>query len=197
MFTCTVKLNGSAGFTQPYNGTVVLVLVQSQMGNRFVDWSVRPHSSRRLAALFQLLRPFSACSTISVSERERAPGLDSGLETTFTWPRSHLGFNTLGFQFSLGLRRNGRESVSKTMLHCKFWPYFSISLLHQLSGLSYIPIHFLFFFVQFSQVVVNSDKQFLQSWSWVSLVPDMVSLDLGLALVLAVSWLSQSWAHQY
>lgn len=187
MFTCTVKLNGSAGFTQPYNGTVVLVLAQSQMGNHFVDWSVRPHSSRWLPALFQLLRPFSACSTITVSERERAPGLDSGLETTFTWPRSHLGFqHSLVFSFLSALDVTVARAFQKPCCIVKFDPFFSISSLHQLSGLSYLPVHF-FFFVQFGKVVVNSDKH----------VPNMVSLDLGLAVVLAVSWLNQSWPHQY
>lgn len=200
MFTCTVKINGSAGFTQPHNGTVVLVLVQSQMGNHFVDWSVRLHSSRWLPALFQLLRPFSACSTISVSERERALGLDSGLETTFTWPRSHLGFqHSLVFSFLSALDATVARAFQKPCCIVNFDPIFpSLRFISWVAWLSYAPIHiFFFFFVQFGQVVVNSDKQFLQSWSWVSLVPNMVSLDLGLALVLAVSRLSQSWPHQY
>lgn len=159
------------------------------MGDPFVDRSVRPHSSRWLPALSQLLRPFSACSTVSVSERERAP-----------WPRPHLGFqHSLVFSFLSASDVTVARAFQKPCCIVNFDPIFSISSLHQLSGLSYRPIHCFFFcfFVQFGQVVVNSDKQFLQSWSWVSLVPNTVSLDLGLALVLAVSWLRQSWPHQY
>lgn len=146
MFTCTVKLNGSGGFTQPHNGTVVLVLVQSQMGNHFVDWSVRLHSSRWLPALFQLLRPFSACSTISVSERERALGLDSGLETTFTWPRSHLGFqHSLVFSFLSALDVTVARAFKKPCCIVNFDPIFpSLRFISWVACL-YVPIHFLFF----------------------------------------------------
>lgn len=72
-----------------------------------------------------LLKPFPA---ISDTQLEWVRGLDNGLETTFTWPRSHLSFNPVAFSRFLSLTHSDREEI--------FTPFFPICSLHVLSDLS-------------------------------------------------------------
>lgn len=55
-----------------------------------------------------LLKPFPA---ISDTQLELVRGLDNGLETTFTWPRSHLRFNSVGFCRFHSLTHSDREKI--------------------------------------------------------------------------------------